>query len=342
LSDPSGRGPKAAILGVAGTELSDRERRLLAKAPPVGFILFQRNCREPQQVCDLTQSLRRAVGRADAPILIDQEGGRVTRLKPPHWRPAPAAGRFARLADARPEEAVAASRINARLVAAELHPLGITVDCLPVLDLIHAGTHSVIGDRSFGGDVRYVTALGRATAEGLIAGGVLPVMKHMPGHGRATVDSHHELPTVDAALDELEASDFQPFRALNGLPIGMTAHVVFTAIDDRPATLSPIVIDRIIRGGIGFRGLLLTDDLGMQALPGGMGARAAAAVAAGCDIALHCSGEFDEMVDVLESVPDLSLAGRVRLDQANALRRAPDDIDFDALAAQVDALLAAA
>ncbi len=334
--------PSAVIYGVSGTVLTAAERGFLARANPLGFIVFKRNCETPAQVRTLIDAMRTAVGRPDAPVLVDQEGGRVTRFKPPHWRPAPAAGRFARLARRALQEATEATRLNARLIAAELAEVGVTVNCLPVLDLALEGAHDVIGDRAFGGDPKTVTALGGATAAGLLDGGVLPVMKHMPGHGRSLVDSHEKLPVVDADLATLEATDFVPFRALATLPWGMTGHVVYTAIDARPATLSPVVIDRVIRGHIGFKGLLLTDDIGMGALPGRLGERTRASLAAGCDVVVHCTGDMAEMVEVAAAAEPLTDAALARAAEGERRRGRPQPIDFSAIAARVDQLLAAA
>ena len=339
----SGRSrPLAVFYGVSGTVLTETERDFFARANPLGFIVFKRNCENPLQVRALVDAMRTSVGRPDAPVLVDQEGGRVTRFKPPHWRPAPAAGRFARLARRALAEAAEATRLNARLIAAELAEVGVTVNCLPVLDLALDGAHNVIGDRAFGGDPNTVAELGRATAEGLLDGGVLPVMKHMPGHGRSLVDSHESLPVVDVDLATLEATDFAPFRMLSSLPWGMTGHVVYRAIDSRPATLSPTVIERVIRGHIGFKGLLVTDDIGMGALPGRLGERSAAALAAGCDVVLHCTGDMAEMAEIAAAATPMTDAGLDRLAEGERRRRAPKPIDFGALAARVDQLLAAA
>jgi beta-N-acetylhexosaminidase len=334
--------PSAAIYGVSGTVLTEAERAIFARTNPLGFILFKRNCETPAQVRALVGAMREAVGRAEAPVLVDQEGGRVTRFKPPHWRKAPAAGRFAALARRRSEEAAEATRLNARLIAAELIEVGVTVNCLPVLDLALAGAHDVIGDRAFGSDPQMVAALGSAQAEGLLDGGVVPVMKHMPGHGRSLVDSHEKLPTVDTDRATLEATDFAPFRELAGLPWGMSCHVVYTAIDARPATLSPVVIERVIRGHIGFKGLLFTDDIGMGALPGRLGERTRAALDAGCDVVLHCTGDMAEMVEVAEAASPLTDLALARVADGEARRRRPQPIDFGALAARVDQLLTAA
>jgi beta-N-acetylhexosaminidase len=333
-------GPRAVIFGVAGTELSAAERRLFADACPLGFILFARNCAEPRQVRDLVQGLRGSVGREDAPIVIDQEGGRVRRLNPPHWRAAPPPACFARLAAKDPETARRAAYLNARLLAAELVDLGIDVNTLPVLDLPQPDSHPVIGDRAAGDTVERAAALGRATCEGLLAGGVLPVIKHVPGHGRARVDSHVALPVVDTARDELERTDFAPFRRLSDMPWAMTAHVVYAAIDgERPATTSPEVIDRVIRGWIGFDGLLLSDDLCMGALGGAPAGRARAVLAAGCDVALHCDGVLAEMAAVAEACPEISAAGARRLAQGEALRQAASEFDAAAATARLAQLL---
>ncbi|MCW5749304.1 MAG: beta-N-acetylhexosaminidase, partial [Alphaproteobacteria bacterium] len=275
----------AMIFGCAGHRLSADERSFFRDVDPLGFILFARNVATPAQLRALTSDLRDSVGRADAPVLIDQEGGRVARLKPPYWRVAPPAAVFGELYAREPETAVEAARLNARLIAADLTPLGIDVDCAPVLDVTVPGAHGVIGDRAFGVDPATVAALGRAQADGLLLGGVMPVMKHIPGHGRARADSHLELPVVEATRGELEASDFAPFRALADLPWAMTAHVLYRALSgNRPATTSDVVVRDIIRGHIGFDGLLLTDDLSMGALDGTCAERAAASLAAGCDV----------------------------------------------------------
>jgi beta-N-acetylhexosaminidase len=334
--------PLAVFFGVAGTVLSAEERAFFARSNPLGFIVFKRNCESPEQLRRLVSDMRASIGRPDAPVLIDQEGGRVTRMKPPHWRAAPAAGRFASLARRDLAEAVEATRLNARLIAAELTAAGVTVNCLPVLDLQLDGAHQVIGDRAFGGDPATVTALGRATAAGLLEGGVLPVMKHMPGHGRALVDSHENLPVVETDLATLERTDFVPFRDLASLPWAMTCHVVYTALDDRPATLSPVVIDRILRGSLGFQGFLVTDDINMNALPGTLAERSAGSLAAGCDAVLHCTGLMAEMEEVAAAVRPLSDAALSRLEAGERRRTAPHPIDFAAIAARIDQLLAAA
>jgi beta-N-acetylhexosaminidase len=333
----SNREPSAVIFGCAGATLSDGERDFFRAADPVGFILFQRNCETPEQVRTLVDALRAAVGRADALVLIDQEGGRVQRLKPPHWPAYPPAARLASLG----ESAGEAVWMGARLIADDLAQLGITVDCLPVLDIPVSGADAVIGDRAYGTDPARVASLGHAACTGLLAGGVLPVVKHIPGHGRATVDSHHALPRVEASCQMLESSDFVPFRALADMPLAMTAHIVYTAIDDqRPATLSRRVIDEVIRSGIGFDGLLMTDDLSMRALGGSFAARTRAALEAGCDIVLHCNGEMSEMEEIAGATPPVGAAARDRLDRAKARRGAAQPIDRAALEARFRALLA--
>ena len=334
----------AAILGCAGEELAEAERALFRETRPVGLILFSRNCRSPEQVRRLTDSWRDAVGTDECLVLIDQEGGRVRRLGPPHWRAPPAAAEFGRLAAEDGDLAADLVRLNARLIAADLRPLGIDVDCIPVLDVPAPGADGVIGDRAFAADPGLVAALGRATCDGLAAGGVLPVVKHVPGHGRAEVDSHEALPVVAADREELDRRDFAPFRALSDAPLAMTAHVVFTAIDeDRPATTSPGAVG-LVRGDIGFDGLLMTDDLSMKALagvPGGGGAgdRARAARTAGCDVALHCNGDAADMAAVAEGAGSLDAAGRRRLDAALGRRREPEPFDAAAAAARIDEAL---
>ncbi len=327
------------MLGCAGPALTPEERRFFAASDPLGFILFARNCESPAQIRALIGALRDSVGRAEAPILIDQEGGRVQRLGPPHWRKAPSAAALAALAPGKREHAV---RLNARLIAAELAALGITVDCAPVLDLALPETHGVIGDRAFSGDPALVAALGRAYCEGLLAGGVLPVIKHMPGHGRATSDSHHSLPEVAAPAETLRLSDWAPFRALNDQPWAMTAHIRFRAIDpERPATTSARIVREVIRGEIGFAGVLVSDDLGMSALSGGFDARAAQSLAAGCDLVLHCSGALAEMEAVMAGAPPLGDEAWGRIGRAEARRAAPQPFDSKAARAELDALLAA-
>lgn len=313
---------RALILGCLGPSLSDAEAAFFREVDPYGFILFRRNVESPEQVRALVEALRGTVGR-EAPVLVDQEGGRVQRLGPPHWRRYPAADAFVRLDAVDPALAEEALRLSAGLMAADLAAVGIDVDCLPLADVRQPGSHDVIGDRAFGSEPATVARLGRIQVEALAAAGVTGVLKHLPGHGRAMVDSHAELPRVEAARAVLEAVDFPPFRALAGLvPYGMTGHLLFPALDpDRPSTLSPTVVADVIRGTIGFDGLLMTDDLSMAALGGPIGARASVALAAGCDLALHCNGRMDEMSAIAAEVGELTGAGAARAARADAERR---------------------
>ena len=333
--------PRAMVLGCAGVALDDSERRFMADADPAGFILFKRNCESPEQTQALIGALRATVGRADAPVLVDQEGGRVVRLGPPHWRTPPAPAFLGALAKIDSAAGARAAWLNARLVAADLHALGFTVNCVPLLDLRFPGASKVVGDRSFDSDPQSVLRLGRAVADGLRAGGIVPAVKHLPGHGRATVDSHAVLPQVDAPLEALRARDFVPFRALRDVPAGLTAHVCYTALDpERPGTLSRKVIEDAVRGVIGFDGLLVSDDLSMGALTGSVGERAAAALAAGCDLALHCNGKRDEMEDVAASVPRLAGRAQERFDRMLAVQQAPDAFDEAGGRRELETLLA--
>jgi beta-N-acetylhexosaminidase len=310
------------IFGCAGKELGAAERGFFASANPLGFILFARNCETPDQIRALVADLRASVGREDAPVLIDQEGGRVARLKPPQWRAAPPAERFGALAERNRAAGLEAARINSHLIGRELAALGIDVDCAPVLDLRLPGAHDIIGDRAFGTTPQRVAELGRAACEGLLAAGVLPVIKHIPGHGRALADSHLELPVVRTSRTELEATDFEPFRRLADMPWAMTAHLVYTAIDpDRPATLSPKVIAEIIRGHIGFDGLLLCDDLSMKALKGDLGDLARQALAAGCDIVLHCNGQMEEMTRIAAAAGTISAEAERRFRRGREMQQ---------------------
>jgi beta-N-acetylhexosaminidase len=330
------------IFGCRGQKLTADERTLFKEAEPWGFILFARNCDNPAQVRALVAGLRDCVGREDAPVLIDQEGGRVQRLKPPHWRIAPPAARFGVLYQRDPAKAREALKLNMRLIAAELAALGITVDCLPVLDVPAPGAHDIIGDRAYSPRPEVVAELGRVACDALLEAGVLPVIKHLPGHGRATADSHVQLPRVDAPRAALEATDFAPFRALSGMPLGMTAHVVYDAIDpERAATVSPIVIDEVIRGHIGFDGLLMSDDISanMKALDGAYRSRAERALSAGCDMLLHCNGERGEMEEVAEAVPLLAGAAGRRADEALELLSVPPPVALEEAAARLGALL---
>ena len=331
-----------AIYGCTGPELLPAEREFFRAVKPWGFILFARNVESPQQIRKLTASLRATVEDNSAPILIDQEGGRVARLKPPHWHERPAAARFGALYAASQDTAREAVYLNARLIAHDLSQLGINVDCLPVLDVPVSEADPVIGDRAFGSDPAQIIALGRAQIEGLIEGGVLPVMKHIPGHGRATADSHLALPHVDTEAEELSATDFVPFRSLNHCPMAMTAHVVYRAIDpQRPATTSPKVIRDIIRGEIGFDGLLMSDDLSMNALSGGLSARAKAALFAGCDVVLHCNGKMDEMKEVAEEAKTLDGQAQKRAQAALSHLSVPDEFDPAAAEDRLATLLGA-
>ncbi len=290
----SGPKPLAVIFGCASTQLTAQEKAFFTDCNPLGFILFQRNCETPEQVRALVDDLRACTGREKTPVLIDQEGGRVARLKPPHWPEFPPAKAYGDVF-ARDEKAgEEAAMLGGRLIAVELSALGITVNCAPVLDLAHPGADPVVGDRAFAADAAIVARLARAFMGGLMAGGVAAVVKHVPGHGRALVDSHKGLPCVDASLDDLQTTDFVPFKALNMAPWAMSAHVTYTALDpDHPATLSPLVIEDTIRRHIGFRGILLSDDLSMKALSGDFAHRARACLQAGCDVALHCNGDVD-------------------------------------------------
>lgn len=319
----------AAIFGCAGLELSPGERDFFAEVKPWGFILFKRNIDTPSQVRRLVDSFREIAGRADAPVLIDQEGGRVQRLGPPHWQKYPTGRAYGRLGANDPLTRRELARLGARLMAHDLRALGINVDCVPVLDVPQAGAHDIIGDRAYADDPETIAMLGRAAAEGLIAGGVLPVIKHIPGHGRAGADSHQALPVVSAPHSVLSAVDFAPFRALSDMPMAMTAHVVYEALDKkRPATTSRRVIGKVIRGEIGFTGLLMTDDLSMKALSGGFDARAAEALKAGCDVVLHCNGDMTEMQAVAKGIGKLRGQSKRRAEAAlQRLARDPEPLD---------------
>lgn len=334
---------KPVIYGLSGPELTADERALFAAADPLGYILFKRNCENRAQLRALTDSLRELSGRSDVPILIDQEGGRVARMQPPEWPSFPAPGVFDRLYDVAPASAIEAARANAHALALMLAEVGINVDALPLLDVLRPETSGVIGDRALGSEPMRVAAMGRAVLDGLARGGVVGIIKHMPGHGRAVVDSHHELPVVAADAEALEV-DIAPFRALAGAPMAMSAHVVFQAWDaERPATLSPTVITDIIRERIGFDGLLMTDDIDMKALSGTPGDKAAAAIAAGCDVVLDCWGRLDEMAEIAERLDDIAPMSRARLDRAMAtIAGSREMADMAELIAKRDALLALA
>ena len=321
---------RACIFGCQGPRLTPQERAFFREVRPWGFILFGRNIESPDQVRALVDALRSCVDRPDAPVLIDQEGGRVQRLGPPHWRRYPPGRAYGDLISNDPLQRREIARLGGRLLAHDLASLGINVDCLPVLDVPEPGAHDVIGDRAYANEAETVALLGRACAEGLIAGGVLPVIKHIPGHGRARADSHHALPVVETPVAELDARDFAPFRVLSDMPMAMTAHVVYAAIDARgPATTSRRVIRQVVRGAIGFQGLVMTDDLSMKALSGDFAERTRAALAAGCDVVLHCNGGMDEMAAVAKAAP--MLAGKAKARAAAALARLPRRIEpFDA------------
>ena len=332
--------PASAIFGTSGTRLSPDERAFFAATDPAGFILFERNCSDPEQLKALVAELRAAVGREEAPVLIDQEGGRIARMPPPSWQARPAARVFGDLWRRDPDAALEAAHLNAQLIAHDLRAVGISVDCIPVLDVPAPGGHAVIGDRAFAGDADIVTALGGAVIAGLAAGGVSAVVKHLPGHGRARADSHVQLPVVEISRQKLEEVDFAPFRALNWTLWGMTAHVVYTAFDaERPASTSATVIGEAVRGSIGFDGLLLSDDIGMGALGGGFSERTAACLDAGCDIVLHCSGDLAEMRTVAEAARPLTGASLARWRRALDIGLVADDVDVDAAAARLAALL---
>ncbi|MFC3077570.1 beta-N-acetylhexosaminidase [Phenylobacterium terrae] len=322
---------QACILGCAGTSLTDEERGFFSEVRPWGFILFKRNIDSPDQVRRLVDELRGCVGREDAPVLIDQEGGRVQRMGPPHWRRYPPGRAYGQIPGNDPLYRREIARLGARLLAHDLRAVGINVDCVPVLDVPAPDGHEIIGDRAYGQTADEVALLGRAAAEGLIAGGVLPIIKHIPGHGRALADSHLQLPVVEASYEELEARDFAPFKVLSDMPMAMTAHVVYTAIDpNRPGTTSRIVHRRVIRGAIGFDGLVMTDDLSMKALSGDFAGRTRAALAAGCDVALHCNGDMDEMKGVVAGAKSLQGRSLARAKAALArLARVPEPFDVE-------------
>ncbi len=334
---------KPVFFGLSSLSLTDAEAAFYREAAPAGFILFKRNIESPDQVRALTDSLRDLLGRDDVPILIDQEGGSVARLQPPIWPVFPAGPRFAALYDVSPLSAIQAARNNAEAIALVLADLGISVNCMPLLDVVSDVTHPAIGMRSFGSDPMMVASLGRAVLEGLRAGGVVGVIKHMPGQGRAQADSHVSLSVVAETAQELEC-DIAPFRSLRDAPMAMTGHVIFSAWDaERPATLSPVIINDIIRGQIGFDGLLMSDDLEMQALNGHIAERAAACVQAGCDIALNCNSNVAEMVAIADTLPDMSQRSLERLTGAmEGNLAAQDQSRLAMLISQRDALLAVA
>ncbi|MBH5323336.1 beta-N-acetylhexosaminidase [Aurantiacibacter sediminis] len=332
-----------AIFSLSGPQLTDAERAFFKEADPAGYILFGRNVETREQLRALTDDLRSIHGREKLLISIDQEGGRVSRMKPPEWTAYPPQGVFAQLYEIAPASAIQAVRANAQLLAMDLHEVGITVDYLPLLDVRVEGSHDVIGDRALGAEPMQVAALGRAVLDGLARGGVAGCIKHMPGHGRAMVDSHKDLPVVEASAEELQV-DIAPFQKLADAPIGMSAHIRYPTWDrDNPATLSEKVIGEIIRGRIGFDGLLLTDDIDMEALEGTIPERSARAIAAGCDVVLNCWGKMDDMEGTMKAVPAMTDAAHARLDRALADTGTPgDSASRDKLVAQRDGLLEAA
>src|SRR6202795_4229237 len=331
---------RAFITGVSGLELGAAERAFIRSERPWGFILFKRNIETPSQVTLLVDELRKAVGNPDAPVLIDQEGGRVQRFGPPHWPVYPPGAMFGTLYDVDRKLGLTAARLSARLMAADLIDLGVTVDCLPLADVPAAGANAVIGSRAYGTEPGKVAAIARAVTDGLEQGGVLPVLKHIPGHGRATADTHFKLPEVDTSKTELERTDFAAFQPLADLPMAMTAHVVFSALDPaQPATTSATIIQQVIRGVIGFQGLLMSDDVSMNALAGSIAERTRAILTAGCDMVLHCNGDLDEMRAVARETPELSGMALKRAERALASRKAPQAFDRQAARAELDALI---
>jgi beta-N-acetylhexosaminidase len=331
---------RAFITGIAGLELSAAEREFIRSERPWGFILFKRNIETPAQVAQLVAELRSTIGNPDAPVLIDQEGGRVQRLGPPNWPVYPPGAVFGALYDIDPALGLSAARLSARLIADDLIQLGITVDCLPLADVPIDGADAVIGSRAYGTEPEKVAAIARAVTDGLEQGGVLPVLKHIPGHGRATADTHFKLPEVDTPQKELERTDFAAFRPLADLPMAMTAHVVFSALDPvHPATTSATIVEQVIRGVIGFQGLLMSDDVSMNALAGSIAERTRAIVTAGCDMVLHCNGRLDEMQEVARETPELSGKALERAERALASRKSPQPFDRQAARAQLDALM---
>jgi beta-N-acetylhexosaminidase len=334
---------RAFITGVSGPELSAAEREFIRSERPWGFILFKRNIETPEQVTRLVQQLRGAIDGPDAPVLIDQEGGRVQRLGPPHWPAYPPGAIFGVLYDIDPVLGLNAARLSARLIAADLTNLGVTVDCLPLADVPVAGADAVIGNRAYGTEPAKVAAIARAVTQGLEQGGILPVLKHIPGHGRATADTHFRLPEVDTSKAELERTDFAAFRPLADLPMAMTAHVVFSGLDPvQPATTSATIIEQVIRGLIGFQGLLMSDDVSMNALAGSIAERTRAIFTAGCDMVLHCNGKLDEMREVAAETPELSGKALERARRALASRGVPQPFDRLAARVELDVLIARA
>jgi beta-N-acetylhexosaminidase len=331
---------RAFITGVSGPELSAAEREFMRSERPWGFILFKRNVETPAQVSLLVRELRESINDPEAPVLIDQEGGRVQRLGPPHWPIYPPGAVFGALYDIDRALGLSAARLSARLIAADLIEIGVTVDCLPLADVPVPGADAVIGNRAYGTEPQKVAAIARAVTEGLEQGGILPVLKHIPGHGRATADTHFRLPVVDTPRAELERVDFAAFQPLADLPMAMTAHVVFSALDPaHPATTSATMIEQVIRGVIGFQGLLMSDDVSMNALAGSIAERTRAIVAAGCDMVLHCNGKLDEMREVAAWTPELSGKALQRARMALASRKPPQPFDRLAARAELDGLI---
>src|SRR5580700_4005447 len=331
---------RAFITGVSGPELSAAEREFIRSERPWGFILFKRNIETPEQVSLLVRQLRESINDPEAPVLVDQEGGRVQRFGPPHWPVYPPGAVFGALYDIDRALGLSAARLSTRLIAADLFELGITVDCLPLADVPVAGADAVIGNRAYGTEPGKVAAIARAVTDGLEQGGILPVLKHIPGHGRANADSHLRLPTVDTPLKELERSDFAAFRPLADLPMAMTAHVVFSALDPvHPATTSATIINQVIRGVIGFQGLLMSDDVSMKALSGSIAERTKAIFSAGCDMVLHCNGDLVEMREVAAETPELSGKALQRAGDALASRGAPQPFERALARAELEAMM---
>src|ERR1043165_5270956 len=330
---------RAFITGLAGTRLLDAERAFLRETRPFGLILFKRNIQDKVQATELVREALRELA-PDAAVLVDQEGGRVQRFGPPHWPAYPPGAVFGKLYDRDRKLGLAAAKLGARLMASDLLPLGITTDCVPLADVPVSGADKVIGDRAYGETPDKVAAIAGAVAEGITDSGMLPVLKHIPGHGRANADSHLKLPVVEADRATLDAVDFAAFRPLKKLPLGMTAHVVFTAFDPvLPATPSAMMIREVIRGSIGFEGLLMTDDISMGALAGSIAERSRAALAAGCDLVLHCNGKMDEMCQVAAESPELSGASLQRAERALHARRKPSALDVEAARREFAAMI---
>jgi beta-N-acetylhexosaminidase len=341
---PPSKVPGAVIYGISGFELTSDEKSLFKEINPFGFILFSRNCDNPIQIIDLINDLRRVVDRPDAPVFIDQEGGPVHRLQPPHWHLSPAAKIFGAIYEDNKNTAYEAANLTGRLIAGQLSQLGITVNCAPVLDVAFSNTTSAIGSRSFGGNPSLIIDLANSFCEGMLSGGVLPVIKHMPGHGRATEDSHHKMPIVRATRNELRQVDFIPFQGLASMPLGMTAHVVYEKFDKKNvATFSKTIVKDIIRDEIGFNGFLITDDICMGALNGNLRTRCLKALEAGCDAVLHCSGDYHEMEFIGNIVPKLSNDANARWSSAKSLQRKPQKLmhsDLEILSEELKELIA--